>query len=417
MSDILLVDKVSKKFKVFDRPIDRLMEALSGGRLKRHREKWALQDISFRLEQGESMGLVGQNGCGKSTLLSIIVGSRAPTSGTTLAHGRVSALLELGMGFHPDFTGRENAIMGLQIQGLSAPDIPGLLPWIEDFSELGEYFENPLRTYSSGMQMRLAFSVATVLKPDILIVDEALSVGDVYFQHKSVGRIRELRSQGASLLFVSHDAASVKSLCDRALLLDEGKMVQDGTPDQVMDYYNAMIAEKEKHLDIVQNERGETRSGSQLVRFESVELIGKDGTKRETFRVGDAATLRCRLRCTRAIDFPTIGFSIRDRLGNEVFGTNSWYLGQTDLPAMTPGEYVVEFATKLRLGVGSYSVTVAAHTERTHVENNYDWWDHACVFQVIAGSEYEFAGVAFLEVAAKVCENTDSLARTIEKTS
>ena len=221
----------------------RLAEWLLPGHKARHSLKWVLQDVSFSVQPGEAVGIIGINGAGKSTLLKMITGTTQPTTGSVHITGRVAALLELGMGFHPDFTGRQNAFMAGQLLGYSVEEIARLMPEIEAFAEIGDYIDQPVRVYSSGMQMRLAFSVATAHRPDVLIVDEALSVGDAYFQHKSFDRIREFRKQGTTLLIVSHDKGAIQSICDRAILLNAGKLAMEGEPEAVMDYYNAMLAD------------------------------------------------------------------------------------------------------------------------------------------------------------------------------
>src|SRR6185295_7263858 len=193
----------------------------------------------FEIQPGEAVGIVGVNGAGKSTLLKMITGTTQPTCGDIQLQGRVAALLELGMGFHPDFTGRQNTFMAGQLLGMQVEEIEALMPEIESFAEIGEAIDHPVRTYSSGMQMRLAFSVATARRPDVLIVDEALSVGDAYFQHKSFSRIREFRKAGTTLLIVSHDKTSIQSVCDRAILLDAGRLAKEGPPEEIMDFYNA----------------------------------------------------------------------------------------------------------------------------------------------------------------------------------
>ena len=213
-------------------------------------EHWVLKDVRFSVGPGEAVGIVGQNGAGKSTLLKLITGTTNPTQGQVKLRGSVAAILELGMGFNPDLTGRENAYHAAGLMGHSQAKIKEAMPDIEAFAEVGEYFDQPVRTYSSGMQMRVTFSVATAFRPDLLIVDEALSVGDSYFQHKSFDRIREFQSQGCSLLIVSHDRSAVQALCDRAILLEKGCMIKDGNPEEVMDFYNALIAEKEnQHIE------------------------------------------------------------------------------------------------------------------------------------------------------------------------
>jgi lipopolysaccharide transport system ATP-binding protein len=259
------VHNLGKAFKQYDKRWSRLAEWILPFIGTQHRLKWVLEDISFQLAPGEAVGIIGINGAGKSTLLKLITGTSQPSTGSVAMTGRVAALLELGMGFHPDFTGRQNAFMAGQLIGLSVEEIEQAMPAIEAFADIGDYIDQPVRVYSSGMQMRLAFSVATVKRPDILIIDEALSVGDVYFQHKSFERVREFRKLGTTLLIVSHDRAAIQSICDRAILLDGGRLTKQGSPEEVMDYYNALIAERENStVEQVKTAEGrvQTTSGS-----------------------------------------------------------------------------------------------------------------------------------------------------------
>jgi lipopolysaccharide transport system ATP-binding protein len=199
-------------------------------------EHWVLKEINFIVNPGEAVAIIGQNGAGKSTLLKLITGTTCPTAGNVQLHGRVAAILELGMGFNPDMTGRQNACHSAGLMGYSQTEINSIMPEIEAFTEIGEYFDQPMRTYSTGMQARVAFSVATAFKPDLLIVDEVLSVGDSYFQHKSFDRIRKFRDEGVSILLVTHSMGDVRNLCDRIILLDKGRVLKDGQPDEVIDY-------------------------------------------------------------------------------------------------------------------------------------------------------------------------------------
>lgn len=398
---VLEVQGISKAFKQFETPWSRVVEMLSLGTIKTHLQNWVVRDISFSIDPGEAVAIVGQNGAGKSTLLSIIVGAREPTAGSVRSGGRTAALLELGMGFHQELTGRANAITGLQLLGISEAKISSLLKEIADFSELGEYFDSPLRTYSSGMQMRLAFSVATVVRPDLLIVDEALAVGDAYFQHKSMGRIRELNRSGTALLFVSHDPAAVKSLCSRAILLDGGRIAKEGNPESVLNFYNALIAQREEESDLqrIESTSTTTRSGNKLVELKEV-FLSVNGERCEAVSVGQSTSLVCVFRSETNADDLTIGFSIRDRLGNPVFGTNTYHLAETD-KGVELGSTRVEFFFPMNLGPASYSVTVAAHRGQSHIHENYDWWDNALVFQVIPGDQPLFEGNAYLPVQYK----------------
>jgi len=397
-TEVISVENLGKKYKRYPNKSARIYEWLSGGKKQYHEPIWVLKGLNFSVSQGESLGIIGQNGAGKSTLLKIITGSTLPNEGCININGRIAALLELGMGFHQDFSGRQNAITACQIMGYSMDEIHQLLPSIEEFSELGDYINQPLRIYSSGMHMRLAFSVATATRPEILIVDEALSVGDAYFQHKSMSRIRQFREQGTTLLFVSHDPGAVKSLCDRAILLDQGLIIKDAEPDTVFDYYNAMIAKKEKDEEIkqIENEKGKinTRSGNKKAEIISVEMLDNSENVCRAFQVKDRAILRIRVRYNEPIHDATLGIMIRDRLGNDIFGTNTHNLNYS-LPVRT-GEVYIDFKLKLNLGVGNYSVTVASHTYQTHLEDNHDWWDQAVVFQVIPNDEPDFVGVVSL---------------------
>ena len=245
MNPALRVDNVSKQYRTYARPGDRLKESLTRGRLRRHKEFWALRDISFEVERGATVGLVGPNGCGKSTLLQIIAGTLEPTHGEVLHEGRIAALLELGAGFDPEFTGVENVYMNASLLGLSRRETDALLPHIERFAEIGTFLYQPVKTYSSGMYVRVAFAIAASVEPDILLVDEALAVGDSVFQHRCLRRIHELQERGTTVLFVSHDLAAVRALCSRAILLNQGRIVADGPPPDVLNQYQKIIMERE----------------------------------------------------------------------------------------------------------------------------------------------------------------------------
>ena len=400
---MIRVHALGKRYKRYPHRAARLGEWLSGGRWRPFSEHWVLRDVGFEVAPGEAVGIVGANGAGKSTLLKILAGTTQPTTGSATVDGSVAALLELGLGFHPDFSGRQNAEMGGQMLGLSRAEVAAALPAITDFAELADWMDRPLRSYSTGMQMRLAFSVATARRPDVLIVDEALAVGDAYFQHKSMQRIRDYRAAGTTLLFVSHDPAAVKSLCDRALLLDGGRLLRSGTPDAVLDWYHALVAAREDAAGITQHGAAGatvTRSGNGLARFAAVELRDASGQRRQSFPVGATAHVVCRLELAAALDRPTIGVLIRDRLGNDVFGTNTFHLGVDTGSGADGARLEVTFAVALALGPGSYSVTVAAHSGRSHLTESFDWWDRAAVFEIVPGPAPLFAGTACLPVTA-----------------
>lgn len=236
MTTAIRCAKVGKAYRHFAHPRDRMLQLLFPF-TRRHQDVWVVRDVSFSVGSGESVAILGGNGVGKSTILRMVAGVTAPTEGEVAVHGRLTAILELGMGFHAEFSGEQNVQMTAQLYGFRPAEIRELMPRIRDFSELGEKFFEPLRTYSSGMSIRLAFSLATAVRPDVLIIDEALSVGDQNFQQKSLARIRELQDAGTSLLFVSHDGAIIPKICNRALVLDRGSLRFDGpAPEALAEY-------------------------------------------------------------------------------------------------------------------------------------------------------------------------------------
>jgi lipopolysaccharide transport system ATP-binding protein len=352
------------------------------------------------------VGIIGQNGAGKSTLLKILSGTSQPNEGRYTVQGSVSALLELGLGFHPDFSGRANALMASRMMGLNNPESIALLHGIEEFSELGAYMDQPVRVYSTGMQVRLAFSTATAVRPEILIVDEALAVGDAYFQHKCIRRIRRFREQGTTLLFVSHDPGAIKTLCQRALLLDRGQLIKDGAPDAILDYYNALIAKKNLDAKIhqVETQHGKTRtrSGSGIARIKDVDMTTAAGKPARAFRTGEKALIRCAVEINQSLDNPTIGMLIRDRLGNDIYGTNTHHLKIVSGHWRAGERLIAQFRLPLNLGPAHYSISIAVHTFDTHLEENCDWLDQSIVFQVIPDKRPHFIGVAALFAEATI---------------
>jgi len=368
-------------------------------------EQWAVRNVSFRVNRGESLGMIGQNGAGKSTILKIVTGTTRPTEGRVEVHGSVSALLELGLGMNPELTGRENAIHSAGLMGMSQSLISELLPAIEAFAEIGKYFDQPMRTYSSGMQMRVAFSVATAVRPEVFIVDEALAVGDTYFVHKCFQRIRQFRQAGTTLLIVSHDPTAIQALCDRAILLDKGRILLDGDPQEVFDYYNALIADKENQtVRTTRSIHGQvaTESGSGEAVIEHLELVDVDDQPVEFVAVGQLVTLRARVLVKNPIERLVYGYMIRDRLGQPVFGTNTHHTDQAclDLNAGDEIEFAAEFS--MNVGPGSYSVSVALSSTETHLVKNYQWRDLALVFSVANIEHAQFIGMAWIPPTIKV---------------
>jgi lipopolysaccharide transport system ATP-binding protein len=401
----ITVDHLGKAYKQYPTRWSRLREWLAPNQKAFHTLKHVLQDINFTIHPGEAVGIIGINGAGKSTLLKLITGTTQPSTGSVHMTGRVAAMLELGMGFHPDFTGRQNAIMAGQLLGISSTEILRLMPEIEAFAEIGGYIDQPVRVYSSGMQMRLAFSVATAIRPDILIVDEALSVGDAYFQHKSFDRIRAFRKQGTTLLIVSHDKQAIISICDRAILLSHGKVAMEGPPEAVMDFYNAMLADhQDQKIQQVVNDKGnvQTISGTGEVSLTEIGLIDELGQPLDVVAVGQQVTLFIKVKSHTHIDELVIGFVIKDRLGQAIFGTNTHHYNQP-LQAIGPNQLIeFQFEFKANLGLGAYSIAVAAHSQDTHLENSYEWRDQAFIFNIINTNKPVFVGMAWLQPTIKV---------------
>jgi lipopolysaccharide transport system ATP-binding protein len=396
--EILKVQGLGKAFRQYGSEFKRFASWF-GLRVRPQDEAWVLRGVSFSIAPGEAVGVVGQNGAGKSTLLKLVTGTLRPTEGTVATAGRISAILELGMGFNPDLTGRQNVYHTAGLMGFSQRNIDEVIAAIEDFAEIGEYFDHPVRTYSSGMQMRVAFSVATAFRPDVLIVDEALSVGDAYFQHKSFDRIREFQRQGTALLIVSHDKSAVQSLCSRAILLDHGQVVKDGRPEEVMDFYNALIAERENatvRLDRHADGRVRTVSGTGEAVVESINLLNDEGQPVEFVNVGDMVVLRIMVRTKAKIPRLVLGYMIKDRLGQPVYGTNTHHTKQA-LSDVDEG-VIIEFriAFRVNAGVGSYSISTALVSTDTHLVNNFEWRDLAFVFTVLNHDKPYFEGIAWL---------------------
>lgn len=385
------VTHLGKAYKQYPARWSRLAEWVLPFRGARHQLKWVLQDINFHVAPGEAVGIIGINGAGKSTLLKLITGTILPTAGGVQITGRVAALLELGMGFHPDFTGRQNVIMAGQLAGLSMQEISALMPQIEAFAEIGEYLDQPLRIYSSGMQMRLAFSVATAVRPDILIVDEALAVGDVFFQQRCFERIRAYREAGTTLLFVSHSMGSVYSLCDRAILLNEGRIALDGPSREVIDLYNALALHRRDgqygNMRIVENpppvppvtggaDIAATQTAPETAAAPTDALegaaIGSFATPGVTIRAIDLytegrpadtliseneATVRVQVEFAADYHDPHIGFQIRNSRGEAVFMTNTYCMRRKIGPVKHGENIVAEFSFKAGLAPGDYTIT------------------------------------------------------------
>lgn len=402
MTTALRVENVSKQYRIYAKPRDRLKESLTRGRWKRHQEFWALKNINFEVEKGTTTGIIGPNGSGKSTLLQIITGTLDPTHGDVFYEGRIAALLELGAGFNPDFTGIENVFMNASLMGFSRKQTEALLPEIERFAEIGPFIHQPVKTYSSGMYVRLAFSVAVASEPEILIVDEALAVGDAVFQHRCLRRIKEIHERGATILFVSHDAAAIRALCSRAILLHEGRQAADGKPLEVINQYRKLImsqtaafeaveagdakpAEDARWVDDLRAPLKPTyRHGDGSAEILSVELLNANHVRVDLVETGEPLLVRIRILFHKDRMNPVCGFLVRNRFGIHVYGTNT-DLQQMDIGPVGPGDVVeVIFSFNGWLGPDLFSLTVAAHSGDNI---SYDWLDGAVFFRVLGSGD------------------------------
>ena len=400
MSKALRVEGVSKRYRIYERPNDRLREMLTRGHWKRHREFWALKEISFEIEAGTATGIIGPNGSGKSTLLQIMTGTLEPTHGTVWHEGRIAGLLELGAGFNSEFSGIENIFMNAALMGFSRSETEALLPEIERFAEIGPFIHQPVKTYSSGMYVRLAFSVAISASPQILIIDEALAVGDAVFQHRCMRRIKELKESGVTIFFVSHDPAAIRYLCTRAILLNGGQMVADGKPVDVLNRYQKLIMEREEAFEAEQSEVNALensadgkpkhaplsysyRHGDGSAEVVSIELFDAAHCRVEIVETGVPVSVRMRVLFRRDIKNPVFGFLIRNRHGVQVYGTNTEQQ-QLNLGEVSAGELVeVAFSFDCWLGTDFYSISCAVHSSAIFEEGiGYDWLDGALFFRV-----------------------------------
>jgi lipopolysaccharide transport system ATP-binding protein len=434
---VISVSGLSKSYRIWESPAKRLRAWLMEGafhlasrflrddsKIARYlgrqlyigfREIHALRQVSLQIGRGEVVGIIGYNGSGKSTLLQILAGTLTPSSGRVEVNGRVAALLELGSGINPEFTGRENIFLSGAILGFPRSVLEKRMHAIEEFAELGEFIDEPVKTYSTGMAARLAFSVLTQLDPDIFIVDETLSVGDAYFQHKSINLIRRFQEAGKTMLIVSHSPETIKSMCTRAVLLERGHVIREGAAADICDYYNALVAKKRQDQEIhqVEREKGRivTRSGDRKVAIGDVELLDQKQIPARAFTVGEEARVACALEFRAAIDNPTVGILIRDRLGSNVFGSNTFNHQRVTGNFAAGSRCEITFVLRLNLAPGRYSVSVAAHSGRDHLSDNYDWQDNVVVFEVIPGKEPRFIGTAWLPLVIQVDRESVALLR------
>jgi len=416
-------ENVSKSYPIYDAPGDRLKELITFNRREFHRNFWALHDVSFEVRRGETFCVIGENGSGKSTLLQLVARILQPSSGTVSVEGRVSALLELGAGFNPEFTGRDNVYLNGSILGLSKREIDACYGNIEEFAEIGDFINRPVKTYSSGMVVRLAFAVAINVDPEILIVDEALAVGDLYFRQRCMRKVHELRARGITILFVSHATADVKALGDRALWLDHGRVVELGATDRVVAKYLAAMTEKDSAYlahhkpDPRALPAGNTRAPEIVERIPNIdhrygdrraEILGiavldAGGTPASYLEPSTPIIVRISIRANEDIAHPNVGFLMRNHLGVDFAGTNTAREGH-DLPPMAAGDiYTVDFHVPLpEFYPSSFSFSPAVADGPLDGFRVCDLIDNAIALQMVAGGAEVYG---FMHLPCKVMVN------------
>lgn len=384
------IRNLSKRFKLYDKPSDRILEIIF--RRSFHRTHQALNNISLTVQSGETCGIIGQNGAGKSTMLKLLTGVLLPDSGEVKASGKITGLLELGAGFDYSLSGHQNITINSLLLGMNHKDISRNIEAIIEFSELGDFIHEPMKIYSSGMAMRLAFSIAIHAEPQCFVIDEALSVGDAHFQQKCMKRIRQFREAGGSIIFVSHDLNAVKMLCDKVLVLDNGEVVAEGTPEQAVNHYNRIIAQLDEDYS-QESDRGQNY-GTREVEIVDCSLRGEQSSE-SVLSSGEGAIILLTLKAVETVKNVTVGVMIRDRFGQDIFGTNSKHLGrQLDIEAGQA--LVVRFCISLEISPGKYTLTAALHSEENHLENCYHWHDNLLGFEVAGIKGSGFSGVCRL---------------------
>ncbi len=394
---MLLVQNVSKLYRLYDSPAHRLHELVPFQSRKAYKEFWALRDVSFSVERGEIVSLIGPNGCGKSTLLQIICGILQPTTGRVVTRGRVAALLELGAGFNPEFTGRENVFLNGEILGLTREEIASALPSIESFAEIGTFLDRPVKEYSTGMYVRLAFATAIHVEPEILIVDEALAVGDAVFANRCVRKFHELKEKKTTILFVSHDLGLVKQLSSKAIFLLDGKIDAAGDPGVVINRYVGLVHQRQQNKTVEEipaesHLPARFRHGDQSSQITDVSIFDDAGARSNLIVSGQGMCVRIQAKFREQRVNPMAGILIRNRIGMEVFGTNT-KIEKVCLGEFEPGDQIsVEFCFACWLTPQEYTLTAALQDEQG---SSFDWLDDITAFEVV--SDRIAAGVVDLQ--------------------
>jgi ABC-type polysaccharide/polyol phosphate transport system ATPase subunit len=414
---------VSKSYAIYDAPAGRLKELLTFNRLNCHRDFRALHDVSFEVKRGETFCIVGENGSGKSTLLQMVAGIMLPTAGSIAVNGRVSALLELGAGFNPEFSGRDNVYLNGSILGLTRRQIDARYKDIESFAEIGEFIDQPVKTYSSGMVVRLAFAVAINVDPEVLLVDEALAVGDLYFRHRCMRKVHELRARGVTILFVSHAVADVKAIGDRAMWLDHGRLVELGSPERVISKYLAATAAKDAtyRLHEVESHAPGTaaaairapeivetipnidhRHGDGKARIIGIAVLDENGLPLHLLQPASRILVRISARAYAHVAIPNVGFMLRNQLGMDFSGTNTVREGYQIDPMQAGDIITVDFYLDLpELYPASFSFSPAIADGALEDYTMCDWIDNAITLQMVR-SEGETYGYMHLPCRIEV---------------
>ena len=385
---MISVQNVSKVYHLYQHPFQRVLGALTLSR-RQKAEFWALRNINLRVEKGEVFALLGPNGSGKSTLLQIISGILQPTSGRVHCSGRIAALLELGAGFNPEFSGRENVYLNGEILGLSRKEMDQAFPRIEAFAEIGQFIDRPVKEYSSGMYIRLAFSTAIHVDPEILIVDEALAVGDAIFASRCVQKFEELRRKNVTVFLVSHDLGLIKRLADRAAFMLDGRIVVEGAPKDAVNQYVGFVLDRERagnersagllEESVAVSSKTSFRHGDGASRVIEVRILESAGENCRAFRPGESIILRIRASFQKAVANPVVGILIRNRIGMDIFGTNT-RVERAELGDFEPGEEIeVEFELDCLLSRQEYTLTVAVQYWNGLSQ---DWLDDVLDFRV-----------------------------------
>ncbi len=376
---------VEKKFRIYHERHQTLKETVLARKRTSYDVLWALKDVSYDFERGRTYGIIGENGSGKSTLLKIIARILRPDKGDVVINGRVSALLELGAGFHPDLTGRENIYLNGAILRLPKKEIDARFDEIVEFSELEYFIDVPVKNYSSGMYMRLGFAIAVNVDPDILLIDEVLAVGDESFQKKCLAKLESIKESGKTIVFVSHDTGSVEKLCDSALLIDQGKMISSGKVGAVVDKYHALLSSREREIAKKQSQLGKqkpktNRYGTFEGRITGVEVLSDSGRKKGVFNSGEEGVIRIKNSFKKDVSDPIFGIIINNPEGVQVYTTNTRWRGMK-FESFSKGDQIdIDYRLKMNLCGGEYSITPAiAHTDGSRF---YDWLENAGSFKV-----------------------------------